>query len=129
MDSSGWGNSSWNVLVQIANPFTWSWKNSSNEMNSRYFDRKQSGYGVDSHCYVKLGVSYVFGFGKHVKQNNEASRQNGAGSAILEKCFTYCGRVWQGCHTLLLLFYSATSLTGMARYLPLLIPDEPDTNR
>ena len=82
--SIGWGNSSWNVLTQIANPFTWSWKNSSNKMNSRYFDRKQSGYGVDSHCYVKLGVSYVFGFGKHVKQNNEASRQNGAGSAILE---------------------------------------------
>jgi len=53
-------------------------------MNSRYFDRKQSGYGVDSHCYVKMSASYVFGFGKHVKQNNEASRQNGAGSAILE---------------------------------------------
>ena len=66
------------------NPFTWSWKNSSNEMNSRYFDRKQSGYGVDSHCYVKMSASYVFGFGKHVKQNNEASLQNGAGSAILE---------------------------------------------
>ena len=82
--SIGWGNSSWNVSALIANPFTWSWKNSSNEMNSRYFDRKQSGYGVDSHCYIKWGASYVFGFGKHVKQNNEASRQNGAGSAILE---------------------------------------------
>ena len=32
----------------------------------------------------KLGVTYVFGFGKHVKQNNEASQQRGAGSAILE---------------------------------------------
>ena len=53
-------------------------------MNSRYFDRKQFGYGVDSHCNIKLGATYVFGFGKHVKQNNEASRQNGAGSAILE---------------------------------------------
>ncbi len=37
-----------------------------------------------SHCYIKLGASYVFGFGKHVKQNNEASQQRGAGSAILE---------------------------------------------
>ncbi|WP_295440141.1 hypothetical protein [uncultured Prevotella sp.] len=72
------------LLAQIANPFTWSWKNSSNEMNSKYFDRKQSGYGVDSHCYIKLGATYVFGFGKHVKQNNEASRQNGAGSVILK---------------------------------------------
>lgn len=53
-------------------------------MNSKYFDRKQSGYGVDSHCDIKLGATYVFGFGKHVKQNNEASRQNGAGSEILE---------------------------------------------
>ena len=25
--------------------------------------------------------------------------------------------------------YSATSLTGMARYRPLFFPDEPDTNR
>ena len=82
--SIGWGNSSWNVLAQIANPFTWSWKNSSNEMYSRYFDRKQSGYGVDSHCHIKLSVTYVFGFGKQVKQNNEASQQRGAGSAILE---------------------------------------------
>ena len=82
--SIGWGNSSWNVLAQIANPFTWNWKNSSNEMNSWYFDRKQFGYGVDSHCHIKLGVTYVFGFGKHVKQNNEASQQRGAGSAILE---------------------------------------------
>lgn len=53
-------------------------------MNSKYFDRKHFGYGVDSHCYIKLGATYVFGFGKHVKQNNEASRQNGAGSTILE---------------------------------------------
>ena len=82
--SIGWGNSSWNVLAQITNPFTWNWKNSSNEMNSRYFDRKQLGYGVDSHCHIKLGATYVFGFGKHVKQNNEASQQRGADSAILE---------------------------------------------
>lgn len=53
-------------------------------MNSKYFDRKQFDYGVNSHCYIKLGTTYVFGFGKHVKQNNEASRQNGAGSAILK---------------------------------------------
>lgn len=72
------------LLAKIANPFIWSWKNSNNEMNSKYFDRKQFGYGVDSHCYIKLGATYVFGFGKHVKQNNEASRQNGAGSAILK---------------------------------------------
>ena len=39
---------------------------------------------LNDNPYVKLGASYVFGFGKHVKQNNEASRQNGAGSAILE---------------------------------------------
>ncbi|MCI6894459.1 MAG: hypothetical protein MR850_06660 [Bacteroidales bacterium] len=82
--SMGWGNSTWNVLAQIANPFTWSRKNSSSEMSSRYFDRKQFVYGVDRHCYIKLGATYVFGFGKHVKQRNEASRQSGAGSAILE---------------------------------------------
>ena len=82
--SIGWGNSSWNVLTQISNPFTWNWMNSSTEMNSNYFDRKQFAYGVNSHCYIKLGVTYVFGFGKQIKRKNEVSRQKGAGSAILQ---------------------------------------------
>ena len=82
--SIGWGNSSWNVSTQIANPFTWSWINSTNMMNSEYFDRQQTAYGVDSHCYIKFGITYVFGFGKQIKRNNEVSQQRGANSAILE---------------------------------------------
>lgn len=82
--SVGWGNSSWNVLTQIANPFTWSWINSTNNMSSKYFDRKQIGYGTNSHCYIKLSVTYTIGFGKQIKRGNEVSRQKGAGSAILE---------------------------------------------
>ena len=82
--SLGWGNSSWNVSAQVSNPFSWNWENSSTEMHSRYFDRRQTVYGTDSHCYVKLGVTYVFGFGKHLTRDKEASRQKGAGSAILE---------------------------------------------
>lgn len=82
--SIGWGNSSWNVSAQLANPFTWSWIKSSNKMDSKYFSRQQTIYGTDSHCYIKLGVTYVFGFGKQIKRNNEASQQRGAGSAILE---------------------------------------------
>lgn len=82
--SVGWGNSSCNVLAQIANPFTWSWEKSKNNLDSHYFNRQQTNYGTDSHCYVKLGVTYVFGFGKQVKRNNEASRQNNSGSSILE---------------------------------------------
>jgi hypothetical protein len=82
--SIGWGNSLWNVSAQISNPFTWSWKDSSNKMNSKYYDRRQISFGTDSHCYIKLGVTYVFGFGKHVDRKNEVSRQRGANSAILE---------------------------------------------
>lgn len=82
--SIGWGNSVWNVSMRIANPFTWSWVSSSSKMSSNYFDRQQTVYGADSHRYIKLGVTYVFGFGKHIKRNNEASRQKGASSAILE---------------------------------------------
>ena len=82
--SVGWGNSSWNVLTQIANPFTWSWINLTNNMSSEYFDCKQIEYGTNSHCYIKLSVSYTIGFGKKIERGNEISRQKGAGSAILE---------------------------------------------
>ncbi len=80
----GWGNTTWNVLAQISNPFSWNWKNSTNETNSKYYDRQQTICGVDSHCYIKLGITYVLGFGKQINQNNEVTRQRGAGSAILE---------------------------------------------
>jgi len=53
-------------------------------MSSRYYDRSQSVYGPDSHCYIKLGITYVLGFGKHIKHNNEVKQQEGAGSAILK---------------------------------------------
>lgn len=82
--SVGWGNSSWNILTQIANPFTWRWINSINEMHSEFFDRKQIEYGADSHCYIKLSVTYTIGFGRQVKRDNDVTRQRGAGSAILE---------------------------------------------
>ncbi len=82
--SVGWGNSSWNVSALLANPFTGSWVASANKMDSRYFSQRQTVYGTDSHCYIKLGVTYVFGFGKRIKRTNEASQQKGAGSAILE---------------------------------------------
>jgi len=82
--SIGWGNTAWNISAQISNPFTYNWKKLDNEMASRYYDRSQSVYGPDSHCYIKLGITYVLGFGKHLKQGDEASQQGGAGSAILK---------------------------------------------
>jgi len=82
--SIGWGNTAWNISAQIANPFTYNWKKIESEMTSRYYDRSQSAYGPDSHCYVKLGITYVLGFGKRLKQNNEVKQQEGAASAILK---------------------------------------------
>ncbi|MGI6222510.1 MAG: hypothetical protein ACOYJG_02755 [Prevotella sp.] len=82
--SIGWGNSTWKVSAQIANPFSWHWMRANNDMTSKFFDRRQTVHGTDSHCYVKLGITYVIGFGKKVKQGDDASRQRGAGSAILE---------------------------------------------
>lgn len=80
----GWGNAAWNVSLLISNPFTRSWIKSQSTMSSRYFDRHQTDYGPDSHCYLRLGATYVFGFGREVKRGDEVSRQSGAGSAILE---------------------------------------------
>lgn len=82
--SMGWGNSSWNVSAQVTNPFTWSWRDSQNKMTSKYFDRNQTVYGAGSHCYIKLGVTYTFGFGKKINRSDEVSRQSGANSAILK---------------------------------------------
>lgn len=80
----GWGNPVWNLSMLISNPFTWSWKSSESSMKSRYFDRLQTDYGPDSHCYVRLSATYVFGFGKEIKRGDEVNRQSGADSAILE---------------------------------------------
>lgn len=80
----GWGNADWNVQVQIANPFSWKWLNSTSTMNSAYYSYTQTAFGTGSHCYIKLNVAYTFGFGKQVKRTDEATRQQGAGSAILQ---------------------------------------------
>lgn len=82
--SIGWGNAVWTVSAQVSNPFTWNWVSSYNKMSSSHFDQRQTVFSVDSHCYVKLGVTYVFGFGKSVKRNDDVSKQAGAGSAILK---------------------------------------------
>lgn len=82
--SAGWGNSVWNISAQISNPFTWSWEETESKMYSNAFDRIQRVYGTESHCYVKLGVTYIFGFGKKVKRHDEASQQDNSSSAILE---------------------------------------------
>ncbi len=82
--SVGWGNPVWNVSVLVSNPFTWNWVSSYNKMVTSHFDRYQTAYGVDRHCYVKLGITYVFGFGKQIKRGDDASRQDGAASAILK---------------------------------------------
>lgn len=82
--SVGWGNPVWNVSVLVSNPFTWNWVSSYNKMVTSHFDRYQTAYGVDRHCYVKLGITYVFGFGKQIKRGDDVSRQDGAASAILK---------------------------------------------
>lgn len=82
--SIGWGNQIWNVSATIANPFSWSWVSAKTRMLSTYYDRRQTLYGAGSHCYAKLSVTYVFGFGKKVKQTRDVTRQTGAGSAILQ---------------------------------------------
>ncbi len=80
----GWGNQDWNVSASIANPFTWNWISATNIINSQYYDSAQTSYNPDNHCYIKVNISYTVGFGKKIKRNGEVTRQNGAGSAILE---------------------------------------------
>lgn len=80
----GWGNSSWNIQCQIANPFRWNWKSGSTIMRSNNYDLIQSTYNPNNHCFVYLTATYTFGFGKKINIGNEATQQTGASSAILK---------------------------------------------
>lgn len=82
--SIGWGNADWNIQAQLANPFSWNWASSTNKMDSPYYSYTQTAYGTSNHCYLTVNIAYTFGFGKQVKRMDEASRLQGAGSAILK---------------------------------------------
>ncbi len=80
----GWGNSSWSLQTQIANPFRWNWRSSTTVLKSKNYDFIQTEYNPNNHCFIYVSATYTFGFGKKIQVGNEASQMTGAGSAILK---------------------------------------------
>ncbi len=80
----GWYNASWNIRLQLANFGRWNWQSSASEMHSRYYDRTENIYSLNYHATANLSVTYTFGYGKKIKQGNEAYQQSGVNSGILK---------------------------------------------
>lgn len=81
---AGWGNSTWSVQAQIANPFRWDWRSGTTILKSKNYDFVQTDHNPNYHCYIYVSATYTFGFGKKIKAGNEASQMSGAGNAILK---------------------------------------------
>lgn len=80
---AGWSNSIWNVQLRLSNFGRWNWKSDKSEMHSRYYDVTEQTYSLNDHALARLAVTYTFGFGKKVKEGDEATQQSGVGSGIL----------------------------------------------
>lgn len=81
---AGWGASGWNIKLYLKDIFRWKWIYGTTVMNSEHYSFHQTDISVNRHAYVNLSVTGTFGYGKKVKEGNEAYQQSGAGSGILK---------------------------------------------
>ncbi len=80
----GWTKSSWNLQLQFANFTRWHWRSDKSEMHSKFYDKIEQTHSINDHALARLAVTYTFGFGKKVRQGDEASQQSGVNSGILK---------------------------------------------
>lgn len=81
---AGWANSIWNLKCVITNPYRWNWKENRAIMQSQHYDRTETAYNSNAHCFVQLSATYTFGFGKKIEMGNEANQQTGVASGIMK---------------------------------------------
>ncbi len=82
--SAGWSNSAWNVRLTAHNFARWNWRGNHGIMHSAHYDYDQWEFGTGYHASIALSATYTFGYGKKIKQGNEAGQQSGVGSGILK---------------------------------------------
>ena len=80
----GWGADGWNIKFYLKDIFRWKWIYGTTVMDSGNYSFHQTDISVNRHAFVDLSVTYTFGYGKKVKEGNEAYQQSGAGSGILK---------------------------------------------
>lgn len=81
---AGWANTSWNVRLTLMNIARWNWNSSTATVKSENYDYILNSIDSNRHAMVQLSATYTFGFGKNIKQGNEATQQSGISSGILK---------------------------------------------
>lgn len=80
---AGWSNSKWNVSVlaqNFAQAKTWYGRL---EMSTPVYSRTRWQYNIGSRPIFRISATYTIGYGKRVRQGNEASMGSGVSSGIL----------------------------------------------
>lgn len=79
----GWSNKLWNISITALNPFRNKWPDQISYLDSKWFDQKTTTLNTDTHQTFRLTVSYIFQFGKKIKQKDELYEVESTGSAIM----------------------------------------------
>ncbi|KGN71261.1 hypothetical protein [Porphyromonas sp. COT-239 OH1446] len=80
----GWSKHNFNVRLSANNLFRGDWMTSTETLNSPLYSETRYVEGNNFHRRLNLSITYTFGYGKKVRQNNEVGQQYGSPSAILK---------------------------------------------
>ncbi len=82
--SAGWSNEKWNINCYLANLTRWNYRGQHQVMHSKYYDTDETWISGGDRAFIQLSATYIIGFGKKVKSNNEPSVSNDSSSGILK---------------------------------------------
>ena len=80
--SAGWSKHNWNLRATFANFGAWGWTKGHKDLESDYYSYRSTIPG--GHAYFSLSAAYTFGFGKQIRQGDEAQRIRTGSSGILK---------------------------------------------
>lgn len=80
----GWSNNNWNLRFYTRNFFRYNTYQTVGNMKSKYYDYIRYLYSGSYAGLFQIAATYTFGFGKKVKQSNEAYQASGASTGILK---------------------------------------------
>lgn len=81
---AGWGNNNLNIRLFLKNLDRWGWRGNREVLNTASYSMQRREFTTSNHALFQITATYTFGFGKKVERGNEASKLQGAGSAILK---------------------------------------------
>ncbi|MCH5311996.1 MAG: hypothetical protein J1E57_08605 [Prevotella sp.] len=81
---AGWSNGKWNISASAINIFRKNWLADTSWLNSQWFDQTTQTYSANSHQFVSLSASYIFSFGKKIRQGDELQNSSSSSSAIMK---------------------------------------------